>query len=81
MTNGKILVGVLGLTLFFLVAGLFRSFFHFPEDKVKYNLLYVEGSYENLSLSFDLFSALAAHTAVTRKVVQQNRTRQCRKVL
>ena len=41
MTNGKILVGVLGLTLFFLVAGLVRSFFQFPEDQVKYNLLYV----------------------------------------
>lgn len=54
MTNGKILVGVLGLTLFFLVTGLVRSFFQFPEDQVKYNLLYVrvEGSYENLSLSF-----------------------------
>ena len=52
MTNCKILIGVLALTFFFLVAGLVRNFFQFPEDKVKYNLLYVrvEGNYENLSL-------------------------------
>lgn len=63
MTNGKILIGALALTLFFLVAGLVRSFFQFPEDKVKYNLLYVrvEGSYENLSLSFDLFLVACSH--------------------
>lgn len=49
MTNGKIIIGVLALTLFFLVAGLVRSFFQFPEDKVKYNLLHVrvEESYKN----------------------------------
>jgi len=34
MTNWKILIGALALTLFFLVAGLVRSFFQFPEDKV-----------------------------------------------
>ena len=49
MTNSKVIIGVLALTLFFIVAGLVRSFFQFPEDKVKYNLLYlrVEESNEN----------------------------------
>lgn len=49
MTNSKVIIGVLALTLFFLVAGLVRSFFKFPEDKVRYNLWYVkmEESYEN----------------------------------
>lgn len=49
MTKGKILIGVVALTLFFVVAGLVHSFFQFPEDKVKYDLLCVrvEGSYEN----------------------------------
>ena len=49
MTNSKVIFGVLALTLFLLVAGLVRSFFQFPEDKVKYNLLYVrvEESNEN----------------------------------
>lgn len=52
MTNSKVIFGVLALTLFLLVAGLVRTFFQFPEDKVKYNLLYVrmEESYENFQL-------------------------------
>ena len=46
----------MALTLFFVVAGLVRSFFQVPEDKVKYDLLCVRvrGSYENLWLSFDM---------------------------
>lgn len=65
MTNGKILTVVVALTLFFLVVGFVRNFFQFPEDKVKYNLLYVrvEGSHDK-SLSFNLSLILfpqAAH--------------------
>lgn len=56
MKKGTLLIGVVALMLFFVVAGLVRSFFQFPEDKVKYDLLCVrvEGSSENICLSFDL---------------------------
>lgn len=53
MTKGKFLIGVVALTLFFVVGGLVHSFFQFPEDKVKYDLLFVrvEGSCENFQLT------------------------------
>lgn len=68
MKKGTLLIGVVALMLFFVVAGLVRSFFQFPEDKVKYDLLCVrvEGSSENIWLSFDLSlvaSSQAAHIA------------------
>ena len=63
MKKGTLLIGVVALTLFFVVAGLVRSFFQFPEDKVKYDLfcVRVEGSSENIWLSFDLSLVACPH--------------------